>query len=241
MTTVLLTGGSGAIGAATIRSLHDAGATVVFSYRSQLDAADQLVRELGDRVTAVPADLSDAAGVEELWRSALDAVGGRIDVLVNNAGNFVATPIDDAAAWRSGWASTLGLHLQSAADLSRLAILHFRANGGGAVINVSSRAAHRGSDKDHLAYAAAKAGLLGLTRGIAAAYADDGVLAYAVAPGWVETGFAPPAPGRGRTDFPLGEPTTAADVAEVIAFLATCRTRHITGATIDITGADYIR
>jgi NAD(P)-dependent dehydrogenase (short-subunit alcohol dehydrogenase family) len=241
LTAVLVTGGSGAIGAATIRALHEAGATVVFSYRSNPAAAGSLVRELGDRVTAVPTDLSDAAEVEELWRTALAAVGGRIDVLVNNAGNFVATPIDDREMWRSGWASTLGLHLQSAADLSRLAILHFRANGGGAVINVSSRAAHRGSDKDHLAYAAAKAGLLGLTRGIAGAYADEGVLAYAVAPGWVETGFAPLAPGRGCTDFPLGEPTTAADVAEVIAFLATCRTRHITGATIDITGADYIR
>ncbi|MFV0434416.1 MAG: SDR family oxidoreductase, partial [Leucobacter sp.] len=101
---------------------------------------------------------------------------------------------------------------------------------------------HRGDDAEHLAYGAAKGGLLALTRGIARGYGRDGVLAYAVAPGWVATDLA-----DGAVDpevlagLPLGEVTPASDVAEVIAFLATGRARHATGSTVDITGADYVR
>lgn len=239
--TVLVTGGSRGIGAATVRALHRAGATVVFTYKSSERAARAIVAELGERAHALRADLRNASDALRLWDDALDASEGRIDVLVNNAGAFLASPLDDEHAWRDGWSATIALNLQSCADLSRLAVLHFQSKGGGAIVNVSSRAAHRGSDADHLAYAAAKAGVLGLTRGIARGFAKDGVLAYAVAPGWVATDIAAEHLDANAANFPLGEATPPEDVAETITFLASGRARHVTGATIDITGADYVR
>jgi len=163
-------------------------------------------------------------------------------VLINNAGAWLASPIDDPQAWRAAWTRNLTLNLQSAADLCRRAIQHYTQRSGGIIVNVTSRSAHRGDDAEHLAYGAAKGGLLSLTKGIARAFAGRGVLAYAVSPGWVATDLAADALDETLVSaLPLGEPTPPQDVAEVIAFLASGRSRHSTGATIDITGADYVR
>ena len=139
------------------------------------------------------------------------------------------------------WSTTPALG-SPPADLCRLAIQHFRRIGGGIIVNVVSRSSHRGDDTDHLAYGAAKGGLLALSKGIARGFARDNILAYAVAPGWVATDLAVGALDQALVDaLPLREPTPPEDVAEVIAFLASGRSRHTTGATIDITGADYVR
>ena len=239
--TILVTGGSRGIGAAAVRALLRDGATVVLSYGSNKEAARAVATSLGERVLLLHADLAVPGSADRLWDEAL-AAAGSIDVLVNNAGAWLASPLDDDDAWRTGWARNLALNLQSCADLSRRAIQYFRARGGGIIVNVTSRSAHRGDDPDHLAYGAAKGGLLSLTKGIARGFARDGVLAYAVAPGWVGTELA--ADYLAATDasaLPLGEPTPPEDVAEVIAFLASGRSRHSTGTTIDITGADYVR
>ena len=107
---------------------------------------------------------------------------------------------------------------------------------------MTSRSAHRGDDADHLAYGAAKGGLLALTKGIARGFAAERILAYAVAPGCVATEIANDADVTGLSaSLPMREITPPADVAEVVAFLASGRSRHTTGATIDITGADYVR
>ena len=95
---------------------------------------------------------------------------GRIDVLVNNAGAWIASPLTDDG-WADGWRDDLALNLQAPADLCRYAIEHFRTHGGGAIVNVASRSSHRGDNAEHLAYGAAKGGLLALTRGIARGYA----------------------------------------------------------------------
>lgn len=239
--TVLVTGGSRGIGAATVRALHRDGATVAFSFGSNEEAARAVCASLGDEVHALRADLSVAGAADRLWDSAVAALGG-VDVLVNNAGAWLASPVADAEAWRAGWAANLALNLQACADLCRRAIQHYGERGGGVIVNVTSRSAHRGDDGEHLAYGAAKGGLLSLTRGIARAFARDNVLAYAVSPGWVGTELASDAMADiDMSTFPLGEPTPPEDVAEVIAFLASGRSRHTTGATIDITGADYVR
>jgi NAD(P)-dependent dehydrogenase (short-subunit alcohol dehydrogenase family) len=243
--TVLVTGGSRGIGAAVVRAAHRDGATVVLHYGSATGAAEALADEVGDRIHLVRGDLSDPAGPDAIWSAALDATG-RVDVLVNNAGAWIASPVDEPddgePDWRSGWQRNLTLNLTAPADLCRLAIQHFGSTGGGIIVNVTSRSAHRGDDADHLAYGAAKGGLLALTKGIARGYAQDNVLAYAVAPGWVGTELA-----AGELDpqmlagLPLQEVTPPQDVAEMIVFLASGRSRHTTGATIDITGADYVR
>lgn len=112
--------------------------------------------------------------------------------------------------------------------------------------NLCSRSSHRGDGPEHLAYSAAKGGLLALTKGIARGYGAQGVLAYALAPGWARTAMAGDhiaSVGEEEVtkDLALREATPPGDVAAMVAFLASGRCRHATGSTIDITGADYVR
>jgi NAD(P)-dependent dehydrogenase (short-subunit alcohol dehydrogenase family) len=223
---VLVTGATRGIGRAVADTLRRDGATVIAHGRSGAD---------------VVGDLAEAGGAELVWEHAI-ALHGRIDVLVNNAGAWLPSPVDDATAWDDGWARNLALNLVAPATLCRLAIGHFRDIGGGVIINMTSRSAHRGDNTEHLAYGAAKGGLLALTKGIARGFAAERILAYAVAPGWVATDIAEEADVAGlAATLPMREITPPADVAEVVAFLASGRSPHTTGATIDITGADYVR
>ncbi|MFE5672699.1 SDR family NAD(P)-dependent oxidoreductase [Agromyces sp. NPDC056523] len=240
---VLVTGGSRGIGKATVEAAHRDGAEVVVHYGRNEGAARALAESLSSRVHLVTGDLLAPGEADRVWDRAV-AAAGRVDVLVNNAGAWIASSLDDSADWREGWAQNLQLNLQAPADLCRSAIRHFRErNGGGIIVNVASRSSHRGDDAEHLAYGAAKGGLLALTKGIARGCAKDGVLAFAVAPGWVATDIAAEDPANAdlAATLPLGEITPASDVAEMIVFLASGRSRHTTGATIDITGADYVR
>ncbi|CCH79601.1 3-oxoacyl-(Acyl-carrier protein) reductase [Nostocoides japonicum T1-X7] len=242
----LVTGGSRGIGAATVRALHRDGFDTVVHCGHDERAANALVAELGsERATVIVADLTDPDAYQRLWR---EAVGwrGRIDVLVNNAGAWIGSPLENPAGWMSGWEVNIALHLLAPANLCREAVLFWTDEcrpdrPPGIVINLASRSSHRGDDADHLAYGATKGGILALTKGIARAYAPD-VLAYAIAPGWVATDLVA---DTDLTDIvaglPMREMTPAKDVAEVIAFLASGRSPHTTGATIDITGADYVR
>lgn len=238
---ILVTGASRGIGAAIARAVHGYGAHVALHYGASRGAAESLVAELGDRVVLVQGDLAEAGAAEQVWADAVDGLG-HVDVLVNNAGAWLASPLEPHDAWVEGWQRNLALNLQAPADLCRSAIAHFVPRGGGAIVNITSRSAHRGDDADHLAYGAAKGGLLALTRGIARGYAHQGVLAYAVAPGWVDTEIAAGIDkAAAAAALPMREITPAADVAEVVAFLASGRSRHSTGTTIDISGADYVR
>uniref|UniRef100_UPI0038F7DDB9 SDR family NAD(P)-dependent oxidoreductase n=2 Tax=Bacteria TaxID=2 RepID=UPI0038F7DDB9 len=117
-----------------------------------------------------------------LWDAALAAHGGRIDVLINNAGVFEANPITrDDAAWVAEWERTMRINLTAAAELCRLAVLHWQDRGtGGRIVNIASRAAYRGDSPQHWHYAASKAGMVAMTKSIARGYAKDGILAFAV-------------------------------------------------------------
>jgi 3-oxoacyl-[acyl-carrier protein] reductase len=240
--TVLVTGGSRGIGRATVETMHPDGAHVVLHYSSAAGDAQAVQAQLGDRIRLVQGNLAEPGRAEEVWAAA-EAWNGQVDVLVNNAGAWLDSPLDNADTWAEGWKRNLRLNLQSPADLCREAILHYQQHGGGIIVNVASRSSHRGDDVEHLAYGAAKGGLLALTKGIARGFGRDNILAYAVAPGWVGTGIASHLahdPER-FSGLPLGEITPPQDVAEVITFLASGKSRHSTGATIDITGADYVR
>lgn len=240
--TVVITGASRGIGLEMVRAAHREGATIVAHAGRDPQTAAALPQQFDERVTALSADFNDPSARRKFFASAVSTLN-RIDVLINNAGAWLESPIDDLTAWVSGWERNLELNLRGPADLCREAITHYREHRGGTIINITSRSAHRGDDSEHLAYGAAKGGLLALTKGIARGYGQDGILAYAISPGWVATDLAshldPEDPSI--TALPLGEITPASDVAELAVFLASGRTRHVTGATIDITGADYVR
>jgi 3-oxoacyl-[acyl-carrier protein] reductase len=244
---VLVTGAAGGIGAATVRTLAAEGAAVVLHDLRREGKLQALADELGDSAHALSADLSDAAAADALWREAV-AWRGHVDVLVNNAGVYeAARPGDDIATWQASWERTLAICLVSPAALCRAAIASFREQpGGGIIVNLASRAAWRGEDADYWHYAAAKAGVVAMTKTIARQYGRQGVTAFAVAPGFVDTPFNAPAVAEHGmelfvNDTALGEVAQPQDVANVIAFLASGKARHATGTTVDVNSASYVR
>jgi NAD(P)-dependent dehydrogenase (short-subunit alcohol dehydrogenase family) len=196
---------------------------------------------------AVAADLADPEQVNALWWEAIGGLGGRIDVLINNAGIFEATPIEQADQdWLAGWERTMQVNLTASAALCRLAVLHFRETGGGRIVNVASRAAYRGDSPQHWHYAASKAGMIGMTKTIARGYASENILAFAVCPGFTMTGMAEDyVASRGGdkllADIPLGRVASAQEVAETVRWLALDAPASATGAVIDVNGASYVR
>ncbi len=195
----------------------------------------------------IAADLSQPGAAEALWSDARSRLG-RIDVLVNNAGIFEAAPIDQPhVSWVGDWERTLRINLLAAAELCRLAILHFReAGGGGRIVNVASRAAYRGDSPDHWHYAASKGGMIAMTKTIARGYAAEGILAFAVCPGFTATGmvdeYLASRGGAGiLADIPLGRPATTDEVAETVRWLAIDAPASATGSVIDVNGASFVR
>ena len=249
---VLVTGASRGIGAATARALGGAGADVVVHYAANRKAAETVAAQLNEgpgeeRAHLVQADLAGDDAPGRLWAEAY-RWRGRIDVLVNNAGVYEPASVDGGdKEWSANWARTLRINLTAVGDLCRAAILAFSEDGGGIIVNIASRAAFRGESPDYMAYAAAKAGVVALTRTIARGWAHSGILAYAVAPGYVETDMAAGAlAGTGTraaeiAAIPMGAMAPASDVAHVVCFLASGLAPHATGTTVDVNGASYVR
>jgi NAD(P)-dependent dehydrogenase (short-subunit alcohol dehydrogenase family) len=193
------------------------------------------------------ADLDQPGAAEALWNQALEHSGGRIDTLVNNAGVFEAAPIDMAHGdWVTAWERTMRVNLTASAELCRLAVTHFQAVGGGRIVNIASRAAYRGDSPQHWHYAASKGGMVAMTKSIARAYAGEGILAFAVCPGFtasemVEDYLASRGGQQITADIPLGRVATADEVAETVRWLALDAPPSSTGAVIDVNGASYVR
>jgi len=232
---ILLSGASRGIGAATLAALRDAGHRVAGHSSTG-----------GNGLIA--ADLADPDAPSRLWADAFDALDGRIDVLVNNAGVFEAVA-DNASDedWHAAWGRTMQINLHAAADLSRLAIATWRGAGsGGRIVNVASRAGYRGDSPQHWHYAASKAGMIAMTKTIARGYAPEGILAFAVCPGFTASDMVDDyLASRGGpsllADIPLGRPATTAEIAEVIRWLACDAPASATGAVVDANGASYVR
>ena len=232
---ILVTGASRGIGAATFDLLKSRGHNVVgHSTRG------------GEGLIA--GDLMDPDAPRAIWDEALGRLHGRIDTLVNNAGIYEA--VDASASdgeWRAAWQRTMQINVQAPADLSRLAVAHFRESAeGGRIVNVASRAGWRGDSPQHWHYAASKSALIGMTKTIARAYAAEGIFAFAVAPGFTVSEMTEEyLEGRGGAqivaDIPLGRVASTNEVAEVIRWLATEAPPSSTGSTIDVNGASYVR
>jgi 3-oxoacyl-[acyl-carrier protein] reductase len=244
-TVVLLTGGSSGIGAATVRSMHHAGASIFFTYLTHESRAEALTRELGDRVAYQRCDIAEHDTLPALVEACVNRFG-RIDVLVNNAATFSENSFEtrDYAAWRSGWQRTFDVNIFGAAHLAWLVMHQMRSQGrSGTIINVASRAGHRGEPSGD--YGASKAALLNLTKSIARSCARDGIVAMAVAPGFIETERVAANLAERRAEIeaeiPLGYVGSADDVAHVITFLASPLATYANGATIDLNGGSYVR
>ncbi len=244
----LVTGGSSGIGAAAVRSLHEAGASVFFTFFSRAERAAALAAQLGERAAFTRCELGDAESLPSVVEQCVDRFGG-IDIVVNNAAVFAENPFEgeDYASWRRGWQKTFDANLFGAANIAWLAMHRMRRQGrGGRIINVASRAGHRG-ELTFADYGASKAALINLTKSIARACAKDGITAVAVAPGWVETDMAAPdlaIPARRRqieAEIPLGRVGDPQDIANVITFLASPLAAYANGATIDLNGGSYVR
>ncbi len=227
MTNILLTGASRGIGAAIAERVSGANVRLL-----ALSSAD--------------GDLNDPASPKMLWDRAIAELG-RVDVLINNAGIFEATPLDlPDDAWLAGWERTMRVNLTASAQLCRFAVQHCVANKGGRIVNIASRAAYRGDSPAHWHYAASKAGMVAMTKTIARGYARDNVLAFAICPGFTMTGMAEDyLASRGGdkllADIPLGKVAEPAEVAEAAAFAALHAPPSMTGAVLDINGASYVR
>lgn len=244
--TIFVTGASRGAGAGIARTLAKAGADVIGSYANNRDCADAVAADMGARAKGfVQADFNDPDAVEPAWAEATSLAGGRIDGLVLNHGIFEGASIhDDADAWRMNWARTLQINLQSTADLARLAARDWVDGPGGSLVAISSRAAHRGDDPDHPAYAASKAGLIAMIKTLARAYSGRGLLAYAISPGWIDTEMAPQEPEARKqalAEVPYGDMAQPEELGNLCAFLLSGACASATGGTFDVNGASYVR
>jgi 3-oxoacyl-[acyl-carrier protein] reductase len=244
---VLVTGAAGGIGQAIAHNFARQGAKVAVHYRSSRAAADKLLKELpGKDHHGFAADLTDAAECKKL----MDGVGaryGRLDILVNNAAIYEVRPLKDLdySEWQATWVRTLAANLIAPANLCFLAAKLMQKQGGGKIINISSRGAYRG-EPEAVAYGASKAGLNQLTQSLAQALAPHNIFVAAVAPGFVYTDMAKeildgPKGAAIKAQSPLNRVAETEEVAEAVVRLAQEGMMFATGAILDLNGASYLR
>ena len=246
--TALVTGASRGIGSAIARRFARQGMRVAVHYNENINAGRETLARMASVAAGehllVKADVGQAEEVRGMVEQTVAAFG-RLDVLVNNAGIFEATPFDtpDYAEWQAGWKRTLDVNLMSAVNATFCALPQMKAQGGGKVINVASRSAFR-AETDAPAYAVSKAGMVNLTRCLARAEAHNGILSYCIAPGWVETAMAREGMATMAADIlaqiPLGRIASVEDVAGVAAFLTSDDANYLTGITIPVTGGSWM-
>lgn len=246
--TILVTGASKGIGAAIASELGRQGARVVAHYgRDQAGAEAALANLPEDRALFVQGDLAVQGGAEAVFADAVAQTGG-LDGVVNNAAVLrFAGGIDDAD-WDAVWAETFQVNVFSAASLMRAAVHHFRERGGGEIVGISSWAAQKGvTNPRTVAYAASKAAFKAVLQTVATGYARENIRTYIIAPGVVDTqmsrDFAESQGGREVVEgrLVMGEFVPPGDIATLAAFCLSGRCRHLSGATLDVNGASYIR
>ena len=211
----LVTGGAQGIGAAIGSALHAEGASVVLA---DIQPADEVAKEIGERAWAVSLDVRDKASVEEAFAEAV-ARSGRVDILVNNAGGaFFACQVAGA---------------------------HMRENGWGRIVNVTSLAGQAGGLVGGVHYSASKAALIVLTKVFAQALAKDGVTVNAIAPAAIESRALDALPEERRKEIaesiPVGRLGRADEVGAAVVYLASREAGYITGATLDLNGGLLMR
>jgi 3-oxoacyl-[acyl-carrier protein] reductase len=229
----LVTGAARGIGAATARAFARAGARVALLDREAVDLAAAAAETGG---LAIPADVTDDAAV----RRAVDGVvarWGRLDILVNNAGIVRDAALADVTD--DDWAATLDVNLRGTMLCARAAVPHMKAAGFGRILSAASIVARTGN-YGQTAYAASKAGIVGLTRTWARELGPRGITANAVAPGFIDTGMVESVPAKVMAEVvartPAGRMGRPEEVAAVYLFLASGLASFINGAVVGVDG-----
>jgi len=243
---VLVTVASRGIGRAVAIAFAKQGSRVAVHFHHNHAAAEQTLRQLdGSGHFSIQADVSKPEDIEKLARITLEKLC-RIDILVNNAGIFEYHPLANMnyTEWQNAWKRTIDTNLIGPANLSFLVARQMIEQGGGKIINISSRGAFRG-EPDAPAYGASKAGLNSFSQSLAVALAPYNIIVTAIAPGWVATDMAAPtlSADAGGTigQSPLKRTVTPEEIANTVLFLASGEADYITGAIVDVNGASYLR
>ncbi len=231
----LVTGASGGIGASIARVLHAQGAVVVLS-GTRAEALEALRAELGERAHVCPADLREAAAADALVAAA-ESAAGPLHVLVNNAGltrDMLALRMKD-----EDWQTVLDVDLSAPFRLARAALRGMLRRRAGRIIGIGSVVGTTGNP-GQANYAAAKAGLIGMSKALAQEVGSRGITVNVVAPGFVETamtqGLADAQKERLVGAIPLGRMGQPADIAAAVAWLASDEAGWVTGTTLHVNG-----
>jgi 3-oxoacyl-[acyl-carrier protein] reductase len=231
----IVTGSAKNIGRAIADRLAGMGAAVVIkakSSREDAEAAAAAIKERGGRAIVAMADLTDEAAVQGMVDQTLEAFG-RLDILVNNAALRRDAPISEISY--ADWRAVTSSILDAAFLCTKAAEPHLDANGAGTIVNIGGVAGHAGvGGRAHVV--AAKAGISGLTKGLASEFAPRGITVNCVSPGYVGTKRDHIPPHFQARPVPMGRPAEPAELADAVAFLCSPRARYITGQTLQVNG-----
>jgi 3-oxoacyl-[acyl-carrier protein] reductase len=233
--TALVTGASGGIGGEIARALHAAGATVGLS-GTRTEPLEALAADLGERAHVLPCNLSDADSVAALPKQAVEAMGG-VDILVNNAGitrdNLFMRMSDEE------WQSVINVNLTATFKLCKGVLRGMMKSRWGRIVNISSVVGATGNPGQGN-YAAAKAGMVGMSKSLAYEVASRGITVNAVAPGFIETAMTDKLTEDQKsailTQIPTGRMGTPEEIAAAVLYLASPEAAYVTGTTLHVNG-----
>ncbi|QJD97428.1 SDR family oxidoreductase [Mucilaginibacter robiniae] len=245
---VLITGGSRGIGKACAQLFASLNANVIITYKSNREEAEQTLATLNpsQKHSLFQLDQSDAAAIETFFTLVMQQYS-HVDVLVNNAGIYLEHKVAEVsyAEWQQSWIETLNTNLTGVANLCYFASRQMIQQGGGKVINISSRGAFRG-EPDHPAYAASKAKLNAMSQSLAVALAPHHISVHIIAPGFVETNMAAkvlnsPAGQSIKQQSPFNRVAHPEEIARLAAMYASPGFEFTSAGIVDINGASYLR
>ena len=238
----LVTGASQGIGRACALELAKAGATVVVAARNEIKLAEAVaeIEAAGGQAAAIPIDVASEESIKAGAKAVVEQYG-KVEILVNNAG--ITRDGLMMAMKRADWDDVLGTNLTGAFLLTQAVLRPMLKNRWGRIINISSVVGRTGQG-GQVNYAAAKAGLIGLTRSLAREVASRGITVNAVAPGYIETAMTAVLDEKQRAAMmaaiPLGRAGTDVEIAQSVAFLASDAAWYITGHVLDVNGGMFM-